>query len=69
MTTAADVINGELLKINQWLVANKLSLNVSKLNLMQRRVPFLTTNLVHTKSFLIHKDHIKKNVIDGYNDH
>ena len=26
----ADVINGELLKINQWLAVNKLSLNVSK---------------------------------------
>ena len=26
----AEVINGEFLKINQWLGANKLSLNVTK---------------------------------------
>ena len=31
---AAEVINGELLKINQWLGANKLSLNVSKTKFM-----------------------------------
>ena len=30
----AEVINGELLKINQWLGANKLSLNVSKTKFM-----------------------------------
>ena len=30
----AEVINGELLKINQWLGANKLSLNVSTTKFM-----------------------------------
>ena len=30
----AEVIYGELLKINQWLGANKLSLNVSKTKFM-----------------------------------
>ena len=30
----AEVINGELLKINQWLGANKLPLNVSKTKFM-----------------------------------
>ena len=30
----AEVINRELLKINQWLGANKLSLNVSKTKFM-----------------------------------
>ena len=30
----AGVINGELLKINQWLGANKLSLNVTKTKFM-----------------------------------
>ena len=29
----------------------------------------LTTNMVHTESFLMYKVHIKRNVIDGYNDH
>ena len=32
-------------------------------------VSTLTTNMVHTESFLMHKVHIKRNVIDGYNDH
>ena len=30
----AEVINGELLKINQWLGANKLSLNLTKTKFM-----------------------------------
>ena len=30
----AEIINGELLKVNQWLGANKLSLNVTKTNFM-----------------------------------
>ena len=29
----------------------------------------LTTNMVHTESFLIYKVHIKRNVIDEYNDY
>ena len=29
----------------------------------------LTTSMVHTESFLIYKVHIKRKVIDGYNDH
>ena len=29
----------------------------------------LTTNMVHTESFLIYKVHIKRNVIHRYNDH
>ena len=29
----------------------------------------LTTHMVHTESFLMYKVHIKRNVIDGYNDH
>ena len=29
----------------------------------------VSTNMVHTKSFLIYKVHIKRNVIDRYNDH
>ena len=31
--------------------------------------PTLTTNMVHTESFLMYKVHIKRNVIDEYNDH
>ena len=29
----------------------------------------LTTNMVHTESFLMYKVHFKRNVIDGYNDY
>ena len=29
----------------------------------------LTTNMVHTESFLMYKFLIKRNIIDGYNDH
>ena len=29
----------------------------------------LTTNMVHTESFLMYKFRIKRNVIDVYNDH
>ena len=29
----------------------------------------LTTNMVYTESFLMYKVHMKRNVIDGYNDH
>ena len=29
----------------------------------------LTTNMVHTESFLMYKVHIKRNVIDAYNDY
>ena len=29
----------------------------------------LTTNMVHTESFLMYKVRIKRNIIDGYNDH
>ena len=29
----------------------------------------LTTNMVHTESFLMYKVHIKRNVIDGHYDH
>ena len=29
----------------------------------------LTTNMVHTESFIMYKVHIKRNVIDRYNDH
>ena len=43
--TTADVINVELFKINQWLAANKFSLNVSKTKFMvfhmhNRSVPY-----------------------------
>ena len=40
-----EVINGKLLKINQWLGANKLSLNVSKTKFM---VFIRITDLFHT---------------------
>ena len=35
----AEVINGELLKVNQWLGANKLSLNVTKTKFMVFHMP------------------------------